>query len=116
MKNHPIYDKKLSIKEKILTIAKEVYGAADVVYSENAEAQIKHFEKLGYANTPICMAKTPQSITDNQKIIGAPKGFTISIREVRLSAGAGFIVPLTGTILTMPGLPAVPAAVKMEEK
>ncbi len=113
---HPIYDTNLSIKEKILTIAKEVYGAADVVYSENAEAQIKHFEKLGYANTPICMAKTPQSITDNQKIIGAPKGFTISIREVRLSAGAGFIVPLTGTILTMPGLPAVPAAVKMEEK
>jgi formate--tetrahydrofolate ligase len=112
---HPIYDTNLSIKEKILTIAKEVYGAADVVYSENAEAQIKHFEKLGYANTPICMAKTPQSITDNQKIIGAPKGFTISIREVRLSAGAGFIVPLTGTILTMPGLPAVPAAVKMEE-
>lgn len=113
---HPIYDVNKSIKEKIETIAREIYGAKDVVYSEKAEEQIAQFTKMGFGNTPICMAKTPQSITDNQKIIGAPKGFTISIREVRLSAGAGFIVALTGTILTMPGLPAVPAAVKMENK
>ena len=111
---HPIYDVNKSIKEKIETIAREVYGAAGVTYSETAEEQIKHFESMGFGNTPVCMAKTPQSITDNQKIVGAPRGFTISIREVRLSAGAGFVVPLTGSILTMPGLPAVPAAVKME--
>ncbi len=109
----PLYDVNLSIKEKIEIISKEIYGAGDVVYSELAEEQIKDFTKLGFDRTPICIAKTPQSLTDNPKILGAPTGFTITIREVRLSAGANFIVPLAGSVMTMPGLPKVPAATKM---
>ena len=110
---HPLYDTKLPIKEKIEIIAKEIYGAGEVVYTEEAEQQIKEFAELGYDKTPVCIAKTPQSLTDNPKILGAPTGFTITIREVRLSAGAGFIVPLAGSVMTMPGLPKVPAATKM---
>ena len=109
----PLYDTNLPIKEKIETIAKEIYGAGEVVYSELAEQQIKEFTDLGFDKTPICIAKTPQSLTDNPKILGAPTGFTITIREVRLSAGANFIVPLAGSVMTMPGLPKVPAATKM---
>ena len=112
---HPLYDVNLPIKEKIEIIAKEIYGAGDVVYSEEAEQQIKEFTELGFDKTPICIAKTPQSLTDDPKVLGAPKGFTVTVKEVRLSAGANFIVPLTGAIMTMPGLPKVPAAVKMED-
>ena len=111
----PLYDVNSSVKAKIETICKEIYGAGEVVYSEAAEKQIKDFEELGFDKTPICIAKTPQSLTDNPKVLGAPTGFTITIREVRLSAGANFLVPLTGAVMTMPGLPKVPAAVKMEE-
>ena len=110
---HPLYDTKLSIKEKIEIISKEIYGAGEVVYTEDADRQIEEYTKLGYDKLPICIAKTPQSLTDNPKILGAPTGFTITIREVRLSAGAGFIVPLAGSVMTMPGLPKVPAATKM---
>ncbi len=110
---HPLYDTKLPIKEKIEIIAKEIYGAGEVVYSEEAIKQIEEFTRLGFDKTPICIAKTPQSLTDNPKILGAPSGFTITIREVRLSAGANFIVPLAGSVMTMPGLPKVPAATKM---
>ena len=78
-----------------------------------AEEQITQYEKMGYKGLAVCMAKTPNSITDDAKVLGAPTGFTITVREVRLSAGAGFIVPLTGAVMTMPGLPKVPAAVKM---
>lgn len=113
---HPIYDKKMSIKAKIETLAKNIYGAGNVEYSELAEKQIVSIEKQGFASNYICMAKTPASLSDDPKVIGAPKDFTLHIREVSLSAGAGFIVPLTGSILTMPGLPKVPAAVKMEDK
>lgn len=109
----PLYDTNLPIKDKIEIIAKEIYGAGEIVYSDLAEQQIKDFTKLGFDKTPICLAKTPQSLTDNPKILGAPTGFTITIREVRLSAGANFIVPLAGSVMTMPGLPKVPAAVKM---
>ncbi|MCQ2741813.1 MAG: formate--tetrahydrofolate ligase [Bacilli bacterium] len=112
---HPIYDLKLPVKEKIETICKNIYGAKDVVYTEKAEEQIKLYTEMGYGDSFICMAKTPQSLSDDPKVLGAPKGFTITIREVNLSAGAGFIVPLTGKIMTMPGLPKVPAAVKMED-
>ena len=80
-----------------------------------SDLQIAEYTALGYDKTPICIAKTPLSLTDNPKILNAPNGFTITIREVRLSAGAGFVVALTGSIMTMPGLPKVPAAVKMEE-
>ena len=112
---HPLYDVNLPIKEKIEIICKEIYGAGEVVYTDEAEQQIKDFTALGFDKTPICIAKTPQSLTDDPQVLGAPKGFTVTIREVRLSAGANFIVPLTGAIMTMPGLPKVPAAVKMED-
>lgn len=112
---HPLYDVNLPIKEKIETICKEIYGAGEVVYTDAANKQIEDFTKLGFDKTPICIAKTPQSLTDDPKVLGAPRGFTVTIREVRLSAGANFIVPLTGAIMTMPGLPKVPAAVKMED-
>lgn len=113
---HPLYDVNAPIKAKIETICKEIYRAGEVVYTEDAERQIKEFEALGFDKTPVCIAKTPQSFTDNPKILGAPVGFTVTVKEVRLSAGAGFIVPLTGSIMTMPGLPKVPAAVLMEDK
>ena len=112
---HPLYDVNLPIKEKIEIIAKEIYGAGQVVYTDDANKQIEDFTKLGFDKTPICIAKTPQSLTDDAKVLGAPRGFTVTVKEVRLSAGAGFIVPLTGAIMTMPGLPKVPAAVKMED-
>lgn len=112
----PIYDLDLSIEEKIETVCKEIYRASDVHYEEKALKQIAKYKEMGYGDLPVCMAKTPQSFTDNPAILNAPRNFTITIREVNLSAGAGFIVPITGKILTMPGLPKVPAAVKMEEE
>ena len=113
---HPLYDLNKSIKEKIEIICKEIYGASEVVYTPESDLQISEYTSLGYDKTPICIAKTPLSLTDNPKVLNAPNGFTITIREVRLSAGAGFVVALTGSIMTMPALPKVPAAVKMEEK
>ena len=112
----PLYDVNLPVKEKIEIICKEVYGAGEVVFAEEANEQIAKYEQMGFAKTPVCIAKTPLSITDNPKIQGAPKGFTITVKEVRLSAGANFVVALTGSIMTMPGLPKVPAAVKMEDE
>lgn len=111
----PIYDLKSPIKEKIETICTKIYHAGKVDFSELALKQIKEYERLGYGDAYVCIAKTPQSLTDDPKVLGAPRGFTISIREINLSAGARFVVPLTGSILTMPGLPKVPAAVKMED-
>lgn len=109
-----IYDEKLKIKEKILTIAKEIYGASDVIYSAGAEKQIAEIEKIGLDKLPICVAKTQYSLSDNPALLGKPEGFTITVKEIRLSNGAGFIVALTGDIMTMPGLPKVPAAEKMD--
>ena len=111
---HPLYEVELPIKAKIEKICKEIYRAKEVVYTEEAEAQIEKYNKLGYDKIPVCIAKTPLSLTDNPKILNAPDDFVITIREIRLSAGAGFVVALTGSIMTMPGLPKVPAAVKME--
>jgi len=113
---HPLYDLSLPLKSKIETICKEVYRAGKVVYEPKALEQLETYEKMGFSNAYICMAKTPQSLTDDPKVLGAPRGFTITIREANLSAGANFVVPLTGAIMTMPGLPKIPAAVKMEEK
>jgi formate--tetrahydrofolate ligase len=113
---HPLYELKSPIKTKIETICKEIYRAGNVVYTDKALEQIKRYEDLGFGGAYICMAKTPQSLTDDPLVLGAPRGFTITIREVNLSAGANFIVPLTGKIMTMPGLPKVPAAVKMEDQ
>lgn len=113
---HPLYELDLPIIEKINIICKKIYRAGDVEYSALALQQIEKLEKMGYRNMPVCIAKTPQSLTDNPKILGAPKDFTVHIREVRLSAGAGFVVALSGAIMCMPGLPKVPAAVKMEKE
>ena len=111
---HPIYDYNDKIENKIKTIAKEIYGARDVIFTENAQAQLADFYRLGYDKLPICMAKTPNSLTDDAKIMGRPENFDITVRELRVSKGAGFIVALTGAIMTMPGLPTVPQALKMD--
>ena len=109
-----LYDEKLPVKEKVRIIATEIYGAADVRYTSQAESDIKAIEDSGHGALPICMAKTQLSVTDNPDIKGAPTGWTLTVREVRLSAGAGFIVPLTGEIMTIPGLPSSPAAERMD--
>jgi Formyltetrahydrofolate synthetase len=106
----PIYDVSLSIKEKIETIAKEIYGADGVTYDPAANNAIKNIEALGYKELPVCMAKNQYSLSDDPTKLGRPSGFTINIREVYVSAGAGFVVAITGTVMTMPGLPKVPAA------
>ncbi len=106
----PLYDLNLSIKEKINKIATEIYGADGVSYDPAAESAIKQIEALGYTDLPVCMAKNQYSLSDDAAKLGRPSGFNINIREVYVSAGAGFVVAITGTIMTMPGLPRVPAA------
>ncbi len=110
----PIYDLDLSIKDKITTICKEIYGAANVEFSSQAKTQMATFKKNGWDKLPVCMAKTQYSFSDNPKLLGRPDGFTMTIRELKPSIGAGFIVALTGDIMTMPGLPKEPAANKMD--
>lgn len=110
----PIYDVDLPIKEKIEIIAKEIYGAEKVSFSPSAEEQIERINRIGMDKLPICMAKTQYSLSDNPELLGRPANFTLNVSEIRLSAGAGFIVALTGKILTMPGLPKVPAAEKID--
>ncbi len=97
-------------KDKISKLATKIYGARGVVFAGSAERDLNRIEELGYDRLPICMAKTQLSLTDDPKIMGRPRNFDITVREVRLSAGAGFLVPLTGDMMTMPGLPKVPAA------
>ena len=110
----PIYDEKASIDEKINTIAKEIYGADGVVYTPKAKKAIARLEKQGFDKLPICMAKTQYSLSDDPSLLGRPSGFEITVREVMVSAGAGFVVALTGDVMTMPGLPKVPAANNMD--
>ncbi|MFA6047478.1 MAG: formate--tetrahydrofolate ligase [Parcubacteria group bacterium] len=110
----PVYDTKKSIKEKINIIAREIYGARDVKFSARAIENIKKIEKNKLDKVPVCIAKTQYSLTDDPKILGRPKDFTISVSEVRISNGAGFVVALAGDIMTMPGLPKVPAAEKID--
>ncbi len=110
----PLYDWNLSIKEKMEIIAIRIYGADKVSYSKKAEEQIARYTKLGYGNLPLCVAKTQSSLSDDPNKKGAPKGWALEVREVRISAGAGFLVPLTGTMMTMPGLPEIPAALNMD--
>ena len=110
----PIYELDIPLKAKIETIAKEIYGADGVNYTKEADKALKEFEALGYGNLPVCMAKTQYSFSDDQTLLGRPSGFKITIKNCRIAAGAGFIVVLTGDIMTMPGLPKVPAAEKID--
>lgn len=109
-----LYDEKLTIKEKIHIIATEIYGADGVEYSPSANKQIAEIEKLDLDKVPICVAKTQNSLSDNPSLLGRPMDFTINVKEVKISNGAGFIVALTGSIMTMPGLPKIPAADRMD--
>ena len=111
---HQLYDWSLTIEEKILVIATEIYGASKVTYSPKAKSQLKDFIKNGFNGLPVCMAKTQKSFTDDEKRIGRPVDFTVSVREFELAAGAGFIVPILGEMMRMPGLPAIPASEGMD--
>jgi formate--tetrahydrofolate ligase len=104
----------MSIADKIRAVATKVYGANGVTFSAEAARFIGNIENLGYGDLPVCIAKTQYSFSDNAKLLGAPEGFEITIRQVRLSAGAGFAVAIAGDIMTMPGLPNAPAAEKID--
>ena len=108
-----LYDWDLSVKDKIKTIASKIYGASQVDYSVKAKKNLKTITSLGMDNLPICMAKTQKSLSDDPKIIGRPEGFTITIREIEIAAGAGFLIPITGDMMRMPGLPTYPASEKI---
>ena len=111
---HVLYEDNLSLKEKIETVAKEIYGAGKVNYAPTAEKQLKQMENLGFGKLPVCMAKTQYSLSDNPEFLGRPEGFTMNVREAYVSAGAGFVVVLTGAVMTMPGLPKEPAALRID--
>ena len=106
----PLYDDSLSIEEKIETIAKEIYGARSVSYSKAAKKSLAKIAEMGMESFPVCMAKTQYSLSDDAKKLGRPTDFDITVNEIYVSAGAGFVVAITGSIMTMPGLPKVPAA------
>ena len=106
----PLYDSALSLKKKIETVAKEIYGASGVTYDVTASKEIARLEELGFGDVPVCMAKNQYSLSDDPTKLGRPENFTVNIREVYVSAGAGFVVAITGTVMTMPGLPKTPAA------
>lgn len=111
---HQLYDWNLSIEDKIKTVATEIYGASHIEYSAKAKSQLREYAKLGFDKFPICVAKTQKSFSDDEKKIGRPTNFTITIREFEVAAGAGFVVPILGEMMRMPGLPAVPAAEGMD--
>lgn len=110
----PLYDLSDSIEDKITTIVQKVYGGKQVEFSTKAKKQLVDFERFGWGNLPVCMAKTQYSLSDNPSMLGRPTDFTVTVRELKPSVGAGFIVALTGDVMTMPGLPKVPAALKMD--
>jgi formate--tetrahydrofolate ligase len=110
----PLYDWKLDIKSKVETIAKKIYGASSVSFQPKALADMKHIESLGLAHLPICIAKTQKSFSDNEALIGRPTGFELSVREFEIAAGAGFLIPITGNIMRLPGLPLAPSAIHID--
>ena len=110
----PIYEDSASLKEKIETVAKEIYGAEKVEYGKQAELALSHMTELGFGDMPVCMAKTQYSLSDDPALLGRPSGFTMHVRDAYVSAGAGFVVVLTGNIMTMPGLPKQPAAFRID--
>jgi len=111
---HYLYPLDMSIKEKIETIATKIYGAEGVDYSRLAEKKIKLFKEVGFDRLPMCMAKTHLSLSHDPSVKGRPRNFRIPVRDVRASVGAGFLYPLLGTMMTMPGLPSVPASTKVD--
>jgi formate--tetrahydrofolate ligase len=106
----PLYPLERPLAEKAKTIAREIYGASDLLFSKEAEKTLAELEAAGYGKMPVCMAKTQYSFSDDPALLGRPEGFTVTVRQVRMSAGAGFAVMVTGDIMTMPGLPKRPAA------
>lgn len=110
----PLYDMNMTLEEKIRRIATEIYGADDVTYTSKARTQLKEYIELGFNHLPVCMAKTQMSFSDDETKIGRPKGFKVNVREFELAAGAGFVVPILGKIMRMPGLPLVPASEGMD--
>ena len=106
----PLYPDEMGISDKIETIAKEIYGAGSVSYSPAAKKAIAKITEMGFGDLPVCMAKTQYSLSDDQKKLGRPEGFDLTVRDAYVCAGAGFVVALTGSIMTMPGLPKKPAA------
>ena len=110
----PLYDWDLPVKEKIETIAKKIYGAEAIDYTSAAKADLRKIDKLGLNNLPVCIAKTQKSLSDNPKLLGRPKDFVVTVREIEIAAGAGFLIPITGAIMRMPGLPSVPAANRID--
>ena len=110
----PLYQPSDSIEYKINTVAKNIYGANAVEFSSKSKAQLKMINDLGFSHFSVCMAKTPASFSDNEKLIGRPTNFDITVREFEIASGAGFIVPLLGEVMRMPGLPAVPNAERID--
>ncbi|MBO4389799.1 MAG: formate--tetrahydrofolate ligase, partial [Lachnospiraceae bacterium] len=111
---HVLYPSEMGLAEKIETVAKKIYGAEGIALSSTAANQIKRLTELGLGNLPVCIAKTQYSLSDDPTLLGRPEGFTLTVREVYPSAGAGFVVVLTGDVMTMPGLPKVPAATRID--
>ena len=111
---HVLYEDSLTLKEKIETVAKEIYGADGIELSPTASKQLKQLEELGFGELPVCMAKTQYSLSDDPALLGRPKNFKVHVREAYVSAGAGFVVVLTGAVMTMPGLPKQPAALSID--
>ena len=109
-----MYDWNLPVKEKIEIIAKEIYGADGVDYAKKAETDLKRIESLGLSHLPICMAKTQKSFSDNEKLVGRPTHFQVTVREFEIAAGAGFLIPILGKMMRMPGLPSIPASEGMD--
>jgi len=106
----PLYEREMSIEEKIHTIATKIYGADAVEYSVKAKTQLKHLKELGFEQLPVCMAKTPKSLSDDERKRGRPENFIVTVREFEFAAGAGFVIPIVGEMMRMPGLRAIPAA------
>ena len=111
---HVLYENELSLQDKIKKIAQEIYGASDVVFAPAAAKQLKRLTELGFGDLPVCMAKNQYSLSDDPTLLGRPSGFELNVREVYVSAGAGFVVVLTGAVMTMPGLPKAPAAYNID--
>ena len=110
----PLYDWDATIEHKIATVAREMYGAHAVDYTARARRDRDHLEKIGFGKLPVCIAKTQQSLSDNPALLGRPKDFLVTVREIQLAAGAGFVIPITGEIMRMPGLPKEPMAYKFD--